>query len=737
MIIMDRYQEFPQIPERLAGLVDLAYNLWWSWHPEARLLFKQLSTALWKECVHNPVRLLRRLSPEVFQAAAADPAYLHRYDVIMHRFRRYMTEKNGWFQEVYGSGPALRIAYFSAEYGLHHSLPFYAGGLGFLAGDHLKECSDLHVPLVAVGFMYSDGYLHQHLLADGWQENTVERLDREAAPITRVTGADGAPLVIRMPLVDSTIAVYVWRVDVGRVPLYLLDTDHPENPPEHRMISSRLYSGDRECRLRQEIVLGIGGRRMLAELGIEFAAVHLNEGHPAFVLLSLLHERIQAGRSFDEAVNDVRGISIFTTHTPVPAGFDVFPDDLITRSFRQYRDQLGISPEQFLALGRHPDAPGDGFNMAMLALRLCGHANAVSQRHGEVSRALFRSLWPDRPEADVPISAITNGVHLPTWLNPRIAALYDRHFFETTPNWQEEHDVEAVWAFIETIPDHELWELHVSLKNKLLNRVRELRRHAYAAGTLEPASLVAQGGLLNPSVLTIGFARRFSTYKRADLIFSDPERLRRILTHPLRPVQLLFAGKAHPSDEEGKRLLQRIYQFASRPEFGGRIAFMEDYGEQTAQYLVHGVDVWLNNPQPPLEASGTSGMKAAMNGVVNCSILDGWWLEGFDGENGWAFGHDAPEGDRRAHDADALYTLIENEIAPRYYDAGLDGIPHAWVRMMKASIRTCAPSFSARRMVKEYVERYYPRLLACAGSEYTVCPVEGVDQGARPAGDGS
>ncbi|NLX49296.1 MAG: glycosyltransferase family 1 protein [Methanospirillum sp.] len=722
---MERYPDFPQIPERLSGLVDLAYNLWWSWHPEARLLFKQLSHPLWKECVHNPIRLMHHLPADVFDEAATDPDYLLRYDIVMHRFRRYMDERNGWFQEAYGEGGnGMRIAYFSAEFGLHHSLPFYAGGLGFLAGDHLKECSDLHVPVVGVGFMYADGYLHQRLTPDGWQEDIVETLDRAAAPITQVAGPDGKPLEVTVPLMDPDLLAYVWRVDVGRVPLYLLDTDHPANPPEYRSISSRLYTGDRELRLRQEIVLGVGGRRMLAALGVEFSAVHLNEGHPAFALLELLRERVEEGTPFDQAVREVRGTSIFTTHTPVPAGFDVFSDDLITKAFNSYPASLGLSTEEFLSLGRDPASPGSGFNMAMLALRLCGHANAVSERHGQVSRELFGGLWPGRPIDQVPVGSITNGVHLPTWLNSRMAALFDRHFFETSPNWLEEHDVSAIWKLVDAIPDGELWNLHIALKAKLLNRMRERRRRVFAGGNEDPGRFVAEGVMMDPSVLTIGFARRFSTYKRADLVFRDPERLRRILTHKKRPVQLIFAGKAHPSDEEGKRMLQRIYGFARRPEFEGRIAFLEDYGEQTAQYLVHGVDVWLNNPLPPMEASGTSGMKAAMNGVVNCSILDGWWLEGFNGVNGWAFGGEAQGGDRSNSDAEAIYRLLEEEITPLYYRKGLDGVPHDWVRLMKASIRCCAPRFSARRMVKEYVGHYYPHLLSCAASGFEVCPVD-------------
>jgi glycogen phosphorylase len=712
---------FTHIPPRLSGLADLAYNLWWSWHPEARILFKQVNQLAWKASIHNPVRLLRDTPQEFFLAAEKNEEYLRRYDIIMNRFRRYMNATTGWFREEYPDSRALTIAYFSAEYGLHHSLPMYAGGLGFLAGDHLKECSDLGVPLVAVGFMYSEGYLHQDIRPDGWQEGIQETLDRDAAPVKRVLNDDGEQLVVQVPHIEPPIFVAVWRVDVGKVPLYLLDTDIPANDPENRRISSNLYTSDREERLRQEIVLGIGGRKVLHEMGILYSAVHLNEGHPAFALLERIRERVARGISFADALDQVRLTSIFTTHTPVAAGHDAFPVELMDEYFAAYYPALGITREQFLGLGTHPDYPESGFNMTVLAMRLSAYHNAVSQRHGEITRQMWKNLWPDLPVDKVPIDAITNGVHLPTWMNPRIEDLLDTYFYPVTPNWQQEHDDPDIWNLVDEIPDGKLWDLHFDLKIKLINRMRERTRIKWARQQEDPLSLPAAGLLLNPSILTIGFARRFATYKRSDLIFYDMERLKRIVCNRWRPVQIIFAGKAHPSDYEGKLILQKIYQLAQQPELEGRIAFVEDYSEQTAQYLVHGVDVWLNNPVPPLEASGTSGMKAAMNGVINLSIPDGWWLEGYNGKNGWSFGgaDDGTNGaGRDASDAYALYDILEKEVIPLYYSASLDGIPHGWVRMMKESIKSNAPRFSAHRMVKEYVSRYYPQLISGADVAY-------------------
>jgi starch phosphorylase len=706
---------FSRVPERIAGLVDLAYNLWWSWHPAARVLFKQVNGQAWKESQHNPVRMLREVPEEFLHHVAREREYLRRYDIVMERYQEYMGRKNTWFTEQYPAVRPVTIAYFSAEYGLHHSLPFYAGGLGFLAGDHLKECSDLGVPMVAVGFMYSAGYLHQHIAPDGSQVNVEERLDRDSAPITRVLDPSGEHLVLRVPHIEPPIHVVVWKVQVGRVPLYLLDTDIEVNRPEHRSISHRLYAGDREQRLLQEIVLGIGGRKVLSYLGVHYTGVHLNEGHPAFALVERVRERVGQGMGFEEALEQVRGTSVFTTHTPVAAGHDIFPYEMIDRYFQTYYRCLGISREDFLALGTRPDDPGAGFNMTACAMRLSAYHNAVSKRHGEVTRQMWQPLWPGLPPERVPIDAITNGVHLPTWLNPRMEALFDRYIGVVCPYWQIEHDNPVVWELVNEIPDDELWSLHLWLKTKLFNRIREIERQTWSEGSDTPENVVAEGVFLDPMIFTIGFARRFSTYKRADLIFRDFERLKRIVNNPWYPVQVIFAGKAHPDDVEGQRLLKRIYEYARSNEFGGKIAFIEDYGERFAQYLVHGVDLWLNNPLPPWEASGTSGMKAAMNGVPSLSVLDGWWPEGYNGRNGWAFGGEVVEGERDAADANAVYEILEKEVIPLYYATDLHGVPHGWVKTMKEAIRSNAPAFSAKRMVKEYVHRYYPRILASAG----------------------
>jgi glycogen phosphorylase len=707
-------ETFSHVPERISGLVDLSYNLWWSWHPEPRRLFRQLSQLAWREYVENPVAMLQAIPRYYLEKAAENPDYLHRYDIVMHRFRRYMGRKSSWFTDQYPDREMLTIAYFSAEYGLHHSLPFYSGGLGFLAGDHLKECSDLGVSMVAVGFMYAQGFLHQHIRSDGWQENICQPIVRDRAPISRELDQEGKQLVVRVPYFDPPLYVAVWRVDVGRVPLYLLDTDIEQNDPRDRPISSRLYTGDSEMRLRQEIVLGIGGRKVLQVLGVEYYAVHLNEGHPAFALLERIRERVEGGMSFKQALEQVRGTSVFTTHTPVPAGHDIFPVSLMDKYFSEYYPRLGIDRETFLSLGAHPHRPQDGFSMSALALRATAYHNAVSQKHGEVARTMWRWLWPDLPEDKIPIDAITNGVHLQTWLDPMMGDLFNKYIFPVYPHWQQDHDDPIVWQLLDDIPPRELWEVHSWLKERMINRIREMKRKDWEEERDEPVNLAAGGLMLNPNILTLGFARRFASYKRSDLIFHDPDRLKSILNNPLGPVQVVFAGKAHPSDEDGKRILQRVYHYAEQPEFAGRIAFVEDYGEQVAQWLVHGVDVWLNNPVPPMEASGTSGMKAAMNGALNLSILDGWWAEGYNGRNGWAFGDHVPEGDRDAADAHAIYDLLENEVVPLYYSRDLEGIPRVWVQMMKDSIKSAASRFSARRMVKEYVSRYYPSLLRCA-----------------------
>ena len=698
--------KFPSIPDRISGLADLAYNLWWSWHPGVRMLFKMLDRVAWKESGHNPVRMLRELPAEVLESATKDREYLRQYDDVLTRFREYIDSKICWFSEHVADPHCLPIAYFSAEYGLHHSLPFYAGGLGFLAGDYLKECSDLGVPLVAVGFMYPEGYLRQKIQVDGWQENVDEILYRDAAPIERVFNEKGEQIVIRVPFIEPPIYVAVWKVTVGRIPLYLMDTDIEINEPWNRGISAHLYIGDMEQRLRQEIVLGIGGSEVLNTLGIKHSVLHVNEGHPAFAILERIRERVEGGIGFEEAAEKVRGTSVFTTHTSVPAGHDVFPFHMMDKYFCSYYPLLGLNREAFLQIGTHPKEPTAGFNMTAFALKMSLYHNGVSKKHGEVARSMWQALWPDKKEAEVPIESITNGIHVPTWIEPKMELLFNRYL---GTNWLEDHDKPVTWELVDKIPDYELWQTHYWLKIKLINYIREQVRRRWIEDRVNPVNVITGGTLLDPMTITVGFARRFATYKRADLIFHNLDRLKKLLNNRWRPLQLVFAGKAHPADDGGKRILQRIFNFAHDPEFGGRIAFIENYDEQLSQYMVHGVDLWLNNPVPPLEASGTSGMKASLNGVPQLSILDGWWVEGFNGRNGWAF---AGGGDD--NDAEAIYNLLENEIIPLYYKMDDFGIPVEWVKVMKEAIKSTCPLFSSRRMVKEYALKFYQSALKSA-----------------------
>jgi starch phosphorylase len=559
--------------------------------------------------------------------------------------------------------------------------------------------------------MYPGGYVRQQINADGWQEGVDEILDRDAAPITRILDDKGAQLTVQVPFTDPPISVAVWQVMVGRIPLYLMDTDLEINEPAHRSISNHLYISDREQRLLQEIVLGIGGSRMLAAMGIKYSVLHLNEGHPALALLERVRERVEAGTSHEEALRQVRATSIFTTHTPVPAGHDVFPFDLVDKYICQCYPML--DRDEFLRLGVSPtDPPGAGFNMTAFALRLSSHHNGVSRLHGEVSRSMWQALWPELPVEQVPIDHVTNGVHVPTWIDPKLEL---RCMDCGGPQWVDEHDKPEIWQLVDDIPDGEFWSLHYRKKAKLVNFIRERTRQRWVYERIGLGNVVVGGALLDPSTLTLGFARRFATYKRADLIFQDLERLKRLLNEAWRPVQIIFAGKAHPADDPGKRILQRIFNFARDPDFGGRIAFVEDYGEQVAQYLVHGVDVWLNNPLPPLEACGTSGMKAAINGVLHLSILDGWWPEGFNGKNGWAFAGAAGE-DRDARDAAAIYEILEKEVVPLYYRVNDQGVPEGWVQMMKEAMKSLGAKFSARRMVKEYSRKFYQPALEAGGS---------------------
>ena len=710
-----------EAPERISGLRELAFNMWWSCHPEARALFKRLSRAAWKLSGHNPVKMLREIDKAALDGAAGDSGFLAHYDQVMEKFRREVKTPGGWFEDNICDPESLPVAFFSAEYGLHRSLPFYAGGLGFLAGDFLKEGSDLGMPLTGLGFMYPEGYLRQKMPASGWQESLDEPLDRANTAISRVLDGQGKPLLVRVPFMEPPIFVEVWKIEVGRIPLYLIDTDIEANDPWNRRISSHLYAGNMEQRLRQEIVLGIGGSEVLDALGLEHSVLHLNEGHSAFAITERIRERVAEGMSFDQALGHVKETTVFTTHTPLPAGTDVFPFALMEKYFSSYWPALGLDRERFLRLGMNPEDPRAGFNMSVFALRCSSHRNGVSRRHGQVARKLWRSLWPDRPEEEVPIGHVTNGIHVPTWIEPKMEMLFNRYLGE---NWKDSHDMPEIWEAVRDIPDKDLWDTHYWLKMKLIMRIMERARQRWIEDRPEAQVILAEGVFLDPNALTIGFARRFATYKRASLILRDAQRLNRILNDKWRPVQIIFAGKAHPADDQAKQILQQVFNASKDPAFGGRIAFVEEYDEQLAQYMVHGVDLWLNNPLPPMEASGTSGMKAALNGVPSLSILDGWWIEGFNGRNGWAFGDESgektslpPDGapfGRDAADAEAIYRLLEKEIVPLYYHVNGEGISTGWVGFMKEAIISVSARFSARRMVKEYATSYYAKCLLAA-----------------------
>jgi starch phosphorylase len=703
---MTRYSALPSLPERIARLEELAIDLWWSWHAEARIVFRRLDYALWRATAHNPVRMLWLIPRATLDAAAADPAFLAIYDRALAALDDARAARNTWYAEAFPQAAGQSIAYFSAEFALHQSLPIYAGGLGVLAGDHCKEAGDLGVPLIGVGFMYPQGYFHQHVSSEGWQEESYERLNWADAPIEPAMMPDGKPCITAVPLDDRSVLVAVWRVRIGRVKLYLLDTDLEENAPWDRELSARLYGGDRETRVQQEIILGIGGVRVLKALGSNPAVFHLNEGHAGFVVLQRIRDLIEQGSSFDDALDEIRRTTVFTTHTPVPAGHDAFPFQVVEKHLANCWGTLGANRDKFLALGSHNNGAGAQFNMTALALRSAGAVNAVSQLHGSVTRAMW-DIWPGVAEADRPVKAITNGVHVPTWLASDLADLFTKYL---GAGWLDRHDHPSTWDGILAIPAEELWRVRQSLRSYLFAFIRERARNRWTEEHVGIPRVVAAGTLLEPEALTIGFARRFTGYKRPELVFHDPDRLARILNAAGRPVQLIFAGKSHPADDIGKHHLQRVYKRALDPLFAGRVAFVDDYDLHVAHFLVQGCDVWLNTPRKPLEASGTSGMKAAINGVPHLSIGDGWWAEGFNGRNGWVIDGGLSSADADAvdaADANALYRLLEEEIVPAFYDRDPDNVPQRWLATVKEAIRSVAPQFSARRMVKDYATRMY------------------------------
>jgi glycogen phosphorylase len=704
------------LPISINRLADLAYNYWWSWTSDRVSLFQTINPDEWQRCGHNPVALLEAVSYDRLTQMAEDPAYTKRLNELVDQFDQYMQAGDTWAGRV---APQISrehpVAYFCAEFGLHESLPIYSGGLGILAGDHLKSASDLGVPMVGVGLLYRQGYFRQRLNRHGWQEDYYIDNQFEHMPLQLMRSAEGRPVTIDVQIRHRLVKAQVWRVQVGRVSLYLLDTDRAENDPIDRWLTGHLYGGNQETRIAQEILLGIGGVRALQALGIEPAVYHLNEGHAAFCLLEIARLAVkQTGKSFYDVEASVRDRSIFTTHTPVPAGHDVFSADLMDSFFANYWADLGLSREQFLALGaRRLGDPWEPFGMTVLALRLTRAANGVSELHGQVSRKMWTILYPDRPENKVPIGYITNGVHARTWTAPLLADLYAQYFGD---DWSSRVADPQLWNKLDEIPNAELWLRHQILKERLIAHTRFKIRHARQERGEDFESIRAVNHLLDPNVLTIGFARRFSPYKRGDLILRKFEKAIELFGNPDRPIQVIFSGKAHPADEEGKRIIQRLMEWCKHPAIRDRVAFVEDYDIFTAQKLIQGVDVWLNNPRRPLEASGTSGQKVCFNGGINCSVLDGWWCEGYKadangkGINGWAIGEDANTSDQELQDridSDSLYRLLEEEIVPLYYDRDEQGIPHGWVQMMKASIRTNAPVFNTDRMVAEYVAKMY------------------------------
>ncbi|MCD8489162.1 MAG: alpha-glucan family phosphorylase [Desertifilum sp.] len=705
-----------RLPHPLKRLADIAYNYWWSWGSDRLSLFQSINPEKWQQCGHNAVVMLETASPVRLSELACDPAYVRRVKAIVEQFDHYMNQTDVWASRV---APQIQtdspIAYFCAEFGIHESLPIYSGGLGILAGDHLKSASDLGVPMVAVGLMYRQGYFRQRINRNGWQEDYYIDNHFEQMPLELMCNSLGEPIAIELEIRQRRVKVQIWKAAVGRVNLYLLDTDREDNDPIDRWLTGHLYGGNQETRIAQEVVLGIGGVRALAALGITPSIHHLNEGHAAFCTLEIAQQRMAAtGKSFYDIEAEVRNSCVFTTHTPVPAGHDVFSADLIDSYFAHYWPQLKLSREQFLALGaRRLGDPWEPFGMTVLALRMCRSANGVSALHGQVSRQMWKILYPERPEDQVPITHITNGVHARTWTAPLMSDLYGQYFGE---DWSTRIADPQTWAKVDEIPDAVLWECHQSLKEALITHTRSRAKLARQNRGEDTYWVKVTDSLLDPEVLTIGFARRFSRYKRGDLLMHNVERALKIFGNAEKPVQIIFAGKAHPADEEGKRIIQKLMEWCRRPEVQSRVAIIEDYDIYTAQKLVQGVDVWLNNPRRPLEASGTSGQKVCFNGGINCSVLDGWWCEGYQadangkGVNGWAIGEDAHTSDQELQDridAESLYQLLEEEIVPLYYERDEQGLPARWIQMMKASIKTNAPAFNTDRMVGDYVTQIY------------------------------
>jgi starch phosphorylase len=710
MYVFNKITVNPQLPKRIEKLSEISNNLWWSWNTEFLRLFKTIDNDLWETCEKNPVKFLKQVSQERLEAVSKNVEFLKEYDKLARQFEDYMNSKNTWFASNYPENKNDLIAYFSAEYGLDRTIPIYSGGLGILSGDHLKSASDLGIPLVAVGLLYKNGYFHQKINGYGDQETEYINIELSNLPINPVKDKNGEDLIIYVKFPKRRLYLKIWQINVGRIKLYLLDSDIEKNNPEDRDVTLRLYGGDQEMRIRQEIVLGMGGTNLLTRaLGLNPTIYHMNEGHSAFLILELIKNIIRDKQvSFDVARDIASSKTVFTTHTPVPAGNDIFPLDLVDKYFKDFWPRLGLDREEFLRLGMKPSQILEpGFNMGILALKVAGKKNGVSKLHGAVSRELFGDVWPDIAANESPITYVTNGIHTCSWLSPKLKELYNKYLM---PYWQDNIHEDKVWEKINNIPDKTLWETHQDRKEKLLKLVKDnttqrLRRSGYSYEEINEIT-----SKLNPNALTIGFARRFATYKRATLIFKDLERITQILNNSEKPVQLIFAGKAHPADKEGQDLIKRIHEISMMPQFKGKIFLLENYNIAMSQYLVSGVDVWLNNPRRPMEASGTSGQKASVNGVINFSVLDGWWAEGYNQENGWTIGTNAEYNsyeEQDIADSQSMYRTIEDKIIPTYYNKNEEGISPKWIRIMKNSIISTGGKYSTARMLVDYTNNLY------------------------------
>ena len=722
MYIFNRITVNPQLPKRIEKLSEIANNLWWSWNTEFLRLFRKIDKDLWEKSGKNPIKFLKEVSQEKLETASKDLIFLHEYDKNVENFESYMESKDTWFANKYPENKKDLIAYFSAEYGLDETIPIYSGGLGILSGDHLKSASDLGIPLVAVGLLYKNGYFHQKINENGEQETEYNNIELSNLPINPVKDENGEELKIYVKFEKRKVYLKVWQINVGRIKLYLLDSDIDENTPKDREVTLHLYGGDQEMRIKQEIILGMGGTNLLTRaLGLNPTVYHMNEGHSAFLILELIKNIIKEKKvSFEVAKDIASSKTVFTTHTPVPAGNDIFPIGLVEKYFKEFWPRLGLDREEFLKLGMKPCTELEpGFNMGIFALKVAGKKNGVSKLHGAVSRELFGDVWPEIAANESPITYVTNGIHTCSWLAPSLKELYNKYLI---PYWQDNIYKDEVWENINNIPNQELWGIHQKRKQKLFDIVKEnttnrLRKSGYSYEEINEIT-----SKLNPNALTIGFARRFATYKRATLIFKDLERITQILNNADRPVQLIFAGKAHPADKEGQDLIKRIHEISMMPQFKGKIFLLENYNIAMSRYLISGVDVWLNNPRRPMEASGTSGQKASVNGVINFSVLDGWWAEGYNQKNGWTIGDNTEYQsyeEQDIADSESLYNTLENKIIPLYYENKKeDGVSDKWMEMFKNSIISTGGKYSTSRMVIDYTRDYYMELANLSKNHY-------------------